>query len=107
MSIAAGHVGGDCKKPQLEEIYRLLEEKSAKWYQIGAAFNVSLNDRQSMQTNVFLYPDDKRRLECVLDKWLQGTVQSNVSWNEFIRILKELKYKDTVEKTEKFLSQRF
>ena len=103
MSIAAGRVGNDSKKPQLNEIYRLLEEKSAEWYKIGAAFDVSRNDRESIQTNVFLYPDDNRRLECVLDNWLQGTVQFNVTWNEFIRVLKELNYKDTVEKTEQFL----
>ena len=103
MSIAAGRVGGDHKKPKLDEINRLLKDKSAKWYEIGAAFNVSLNDRESMKNEAGY---DNRRLECVLNTWLQGTVQSQVSWNEFIRILKEeLNYNDIVKKTEEFLSQ--
>ena len=106
MSIAAGHVGGDHKaKPQLKEINGLLKEKSAEWHGIGGDFGVSFSDRQSIQTNVFLYPDDKRRLECVLDKWLQESDQSKVTWNEFIRVLKELKYEDIVKKTEDFLSK--
>ena len=106
MSIAAGRVGGDHKaKPQLNEIYELLKEKSAEWHGIGGAFGLSYDYRQSIQTNVFLYPDDNRRLECVLDKWLQESDQSKVTWNKFIRVLKELKYEDIVKKTEDFLSK--
>ena len=78
----------------------LLREKSARWYEIGAAFGVSLNKRESIK-NTAGYDDS--RLEQVLNAWLETSrEQSNVTWDEFIRILQELQYHDVLTNTKKF-----
>ncbi len=81
---------------------RLLRDKSSKWYEIGAAFGVSLNDRESIK-NTAGY--DNGRLEHMLNTWLESShEQSTVTWEEFIRILKDiLGYHDVVKNTKDFL----
>ncbi len=94
LCIVPFHVGLSCLdghsgKPQLKEMLGLLREKSARWYEIGAAFGVSLNKRESIK-NTAGYDS---RLELVLNAWLETSCeQSNVTWDEFIRILQELQY---------------
>ncbi len=79
----------------------LLREKSSRWYEIGAAFGVSLNDRESIK-NTAGYDND--RLQHMLNTWLETSEQSNVTWDEFIRILKDiLGYNDIVKNTKDFL----
>ncbi len=82
---------------------RLLREKSSEWFEIGAAFEVSLNERRSTKMDMTLTNND--RLEYMLYTWLESSVeQSNVTWEEFIRILKDdLEYHDVVKTTKDFL----
>ncbi len=91
------------KRPRLKEMLRLLREKSSEWSEIGAAFEVSLNERRSTRNDKSL--NDNDRLEYMLYTWLEtSSEQSNVTWEEFIRILKEdLEYHDVVEKIEELL----
>ena len=90
------------KRPQLNEMLGLLREKSSKWYEIGAAFGVSMDERESIK-NTAGY--DNGRLEHMLYTWLETSrEQSNVTWEEFIRILKDiLGYNDIVKNTKDFL----
>ncbi len=82
---------------------RLLREKSSEWSEIGAAFEVSLNERRSTRNDKSL--NDNDRLEYMLYTWLETSrEQSNVTWEEFIRILKDdLEYHDVVKNTKDFL----
>ncbi len=89
-------------KPQLKEMLGLLRKKYSRWYEIGAAFGVVLNKRESTRRNTAL--NDEECLQSMLNTWLQTSEQSNVTWDEFIRILKDvLEYHDIVNKTEVFL----
>ncbi len=90
------------KRPELNNVYTLLKGKCADWDTIGRALGVSLDKRKSLEKNGSY--DNSRRLEEVLYIWLETSEQSNVTWEEFIRILKdELGYNDIVKKTEQFL----
>ena len=87
----------------MAEMLGLLRDKSAKWYEIGGAFGVSLDKRESIRNTTALFDND--RLEHMLNTWLETSrEQSNVSWDEFIRILKDiLGYHDVVKNTMEFL----
>ena len=99
--MTASHSGGYHRKPELNEIFGLLKEKSSNWYEIGESLGVSRNDRESIKN---AQPYDKGRLENVLEKWLQESDQSKVTWDDFIQVLKDkLKYNDIVEKTKELL----
>ncbi len=105
LSITPGHDGVMYlhKKPQVNDMFRLLKGKSARWSEIGAAVRVTQNKRESIMRNIAL--DDNDRLEYMLNTWLETSrEQSNVTWDEFIRILKdELGYHDVVKTTRDFL----
>ena len=90
-------------KPKLNEVYKLLKEKSSHWSDIGREFDISLDVRESIRNDLH-YTSDHSRLEKVLNEWLSTTDQSLVTWEEFIRVLTDgLNYMDMVEKTETIL----
>ena len=99
--MTASYSGGYHREPKLDEIFGLLKEKSFNWNEIGIYLGVSHGNRRSIENEA---NRDRDRLERVLDKWLQESDQSKVTWAEFIRVLKDkLEYNDIVKKTKELL----
>ncbi len=88
------------KRLELNNVYTLLKGKHADWNTIGRALGVSLDKRKSLEQNGSY---DSRRLEEVLYIWLETSEQSKVTWEEFIRVMKDEEYNDVVNKTEELL----
>ena len=80
-------------------MFRLLQEKSANWFEIGFEFDVSLDFRNSLKRDPSY--SDRARLEAILDEWLKTTDQSRVTWQEFIEVMDCLKYADVIAQTKK------
>ena len=88
------------QKPQVREMFRLLREKSADWSEIGLQFGISLNFRKSLKRDSSV--SDSDRLEEVLNKWVTSTTdQHRVTWQEFIEVMRSLKYADVIAETKK------
>ncbi len=91
------------RRPNLNEMYKLLKGKSSHWSDIGRELGISFDTRESLR-NDCRYPSDCERLEKVLSEWLSTTDQSLVTWEEFIRVLTDgLNYMDIVHQTNAFL----
>ena len=81
-------------------MYRLLQEKSANWSEIGRQFGTSLDFRNSLKHDP--RASDSDRLEEVLNKWVTSTTdQHRVTWQEFIEVMRSLKYADVIAETKK------
>ena len=85
-------------------MFRLLREKSADWFEIGFEFDVSLDFRNSLKRDSSY--SDRTRLEVVLNEWSTTTDQCQVTWQEFIEVMRNLKYADIIAKTKEFLQSR-
>ncbi len=95
---------GRCASPQLKDLFGLLKKKYDCWFEIGIAFGVDLAFRQSLKRDHGY--SDQSRLEIVLNEWLTSSDSSNITWQEFMRVLREdLEYNDIVKETEKFISE--
>ena len=82
-------------------MFTLLRDKSADWDNIGLGFQISLNFRKGLRTDKELTND--ARLEEVLNKWVETTDPSKVTWSAFISVLTDLKYIDIAQRTQTFL----
>ena len=92
------------QKPQVKQMFRLLRDKSANWFEIGLEFDVSLDFRNSLIHHPTY--SDRARLEAVLNEWSTTTDQCQVTWQEFIEVMRSLKYADIIAKTKEFLQSR-
>ena len=90
------------QKPQVRQIFRLLREKSADWSEIGLEFGISANFRKIAKRDQGASDND--RLESVLNEWVTTTEpQCQVTWQEFIEVMRCLNYADVIARTKEFL----
>ena len=93
------------KRPLLNDAYCLLKKKSAKWSNIGRAFAVPYDYREGLRNDQSLSNED--RLEKVIYKWQEISYHTQVTWDEFIKVLQSdsLNFKDTAQEVLSFLEK--
>ena len=88
-------------KPDLEDVYNLLKQKSSKWDEIGGGLEVCYNFCQC-QLKEGIMTSAQQKLEAVLNKWLESEC-SEVSWNHLIQVLIDMELVDVAEKVRRYL----
>ena len=84
------------KKPALlKDVYRLLDDKSLFWDDIGRELGVSRKGRMAL-SNISSYSHEQK-LEAVLEMWLQQSGDSP-TWDQLIKGLIKLGFIDSVKR---------
>ena len=90
------------KPPEIKDVFALVKDISALWYELGREFDVPENDRTILKRNISLSDED--RLESVLAKWIMNETTS-VKWRVVLEALKVLQRKDIARKVIKYLEK--
>ena len=90
------------KPPNPKDVFDLVKDISASWYELGRELNVSENDRAIFKRDPSLSCED--RLESVLSKWI-GKETKDVKWRVALQALKALERKDLIKKVINYLGK--
>ena len=91
------------EQPSLDEIFAILENKSAEWIVIGRKLKVQFNFRENLRKDQGM--DNPSRLEAVLHKWMESS-PSTITWEFFEKELKNMGYLDCVRKVKDIQRQQ-
>ena len=84
----------------LHHIHKLLSPHCDQWARIGRALKIPLEYRIQLERERIF--DDDRRLEEVLNKWIEtGSVP--VTWDRLIEGLEEIELRDVIRRVKEFL----
>ena len=90
------------KPPKTKDVFDLVKDISASWYELGRELNISENDRTIFKRDPSLSCED--RLESVLSKWI-GKETKDVKWRVALQALKALDRKDLIKKVINYLEK--
>ena len=88
------------KPPNPKDVFHLVKDISASWYELGRELNVSENDRAIFKRDPSLSCED--RLESVLSKWIEKETK-DVKWRVALQALNALDRKDLIKKVINYL----
>ena len=88
------------KSPELDDVFPLMNELSASWYDIGGKLRVAIGERESLLHESRISDDGK--LEKILHKWISSQT-SDVTWKKILDILMVFKKINIASEVKKFL----
>lgn len=87
------------KRPDPNDVFELLKNKSAQWENIAIHFKVEANYRKGVRAES-ITPEIK--LDSVLWKWVESEC-TDVTWCTVVNVLNALQYSDVLDVTKRFL----
>ena len=90
------------KSPEVDDVFDLIKEHSANWYDSAIALKIDVNTRTTLQNDGKLTNHGK--LEHILQIWRQAQ-PSDVTWEKILEVLESMKLRRTAGEVKKFLEK--
>ena len=90
------------KCPDVDDVFDLIKNHSAKWDKFGIALKVDENTRSSLLQEVRLEDDGK--LDRILRKWHEAQ-PSEVTWEKVLGVLDSMELRRTANEVKRFLKK--
>ena len=87
ISLKSSSYKSQSTKPEKYEMMKLFSPISAKWHQIGDLLKVDSNTMEGLRNSTFA---DEVKLSIMLQKWLEKSESTSVTWDEIIRVKSEV-----------------
>ena len=90
------------KSPEVDDVFGLIKEHSAKWNDLAIALKIDENTRTTLRNETQLTDDSK--LDSILQNWHQAQ-PSDVTWEKILEVLESTKLRITGGEVKKFLEK--
>ena len=88
------------KSPEVDDVFDLIKEHSANWYDMAIVLKIDGNTRTTLQNDGKSTVDGK--LERILQIWHQAQ-PSDVTWEKILEVLESMKLRRTAGEVKRFL----